>query len=115
MKMTRGGLEPATSRFVLWNATTAQPGLQETKAIHSHKLHHHSPNAETNLSGLFDTSLDLPKGEDWIELQSGSGGSVLEYKSRGRGFESYSGHIHCHKLSRLIFEILLLLNSTNHA
>ncbi len=23
-------------------------------------------------------------------------GSVLEYKSRGRGFESYSGHFHSH-------------------
>ncbi len=34
---------------------------------------------------------------------------VLEYKSRGRGFESYSGHFHSHKLSRLIFQILLLL------
>ncbi len=35
-------------------------------------------------------------------------GSILEYKSRGRGFESYSGHFHSHKLSRLIFQILLL-------
>ena len=69
MKMTRVGLEPTTSRFVLYNATTAQPGLQETKAIHSHKLlQHHSPNAETNLSGLFDTTLDLPKGDDLSRL-----------------------------------------------
>ncbi len=28
---------------------------------------------------------------------------------RGRGFESYSGRFHSHKLSRLIFQILLLL------
>ena len=27
-------------------------------------------------------------------------GSVQEYKSRGRGFQSYSGHFHSHKLSR---------------
>ena len=34
---------------------------------------------------------------------------ALEYESRGRGFESYSGHFHSHKLSRLILQILLLL------
>ncbi len=33
MKMTRVGLEPTTSRFDLWNATTAQPGLRKTQAI----------------------------------------------------------------------------------
>ncbi len=34
--------------------------------------------------------------------------SVLQYKSRGRGFESYSGHFHSHKLSRLSFSKLQL-------
>ncbi len=28
-------------------------------------------------------------------------GSTLEYESRGRGFEPYSGHLHSHKFSRL--------------
>ena len=28
-------------------------------------------------------------------------GTILQYKSRGRGFESYSGHFHSHKLSQL--------------
>ncbi len=31
-------------------------------------------------------------------------GSALEYESRGRGFESYSGQFHSHKLSRLTYE-----------
>ena len=31
---------------------------------------------------------------------------------RGRGFKSYSGHFHSHKLSRLIFKILLLVKYT---
>ncbi len=34
-------------------------------------------------------------------------GSTLEYGSRGRGFESYSGHFHSHKLSRLKREFQL--------
>ncbi len=28
-------------------------------------------------------------------------GSALEYESRGRGLESYSGHFHSHRLSQL--------------
>ena len=30
--------------------------------------------------------------------------SALEYESRGRGLDFYSGHFHSHKLSRLIFQ-----------
>ena len=38
-------------------------------------------------------------------------GSALEYESRGRGFESYSGHFHSHILSRLISKSY---SSSNH-
>ena len=98
--MTRVGLEPTTSSLDLYSRALPlrDRSYEKPRPFHSHKLHDHSPSAETNLSGLFDSTLHLPKGDN-----------VLEYKSRGRGFESYSSHFHSHKLSRLIFQILLLL------
>ncbi len=61
--MTRVGLEPTTSGFVLLLATTAHRGFEKPRPFRSHKLHHNPPNAETNPSGLFNTTLDLPKAD----------------------------------------------------
>ncbi len=85
--MTRVGLEPTTFRFALQSATTAQPGLRKTQVISFTQMAH--------------------------ILQNRGNGSALEYESRGRGFESYSGHLHSNKLSRLIHQILLILKFTN--
>ena len=38
----------------------------------------------------------------WVSNSPGCSGSTLEYEARGGGFESYSGHFHFHKLSRLV-------------
>ncbi len=42
-------------------------------------------------------------------------GSALEFESRDRGFESYSGHFHSHKLSRLTFSFVVLVFLCNIA
>ncbi len=52
-----------------------------------------------------ENDLKRTRTNDLMRLHSGS---ALEYQSRCRGFESYSGHFHSHKLPRLVFKILLL-------
>ncbi len=102
--------------------TFLQRGFEKPKPFHSHKLQK-SPSF-----GKSSAVLKIPDrfvsafSEWWCTLSEWNGlgflktrlfsSRALEYESRGRGFESYSGHFHSHRISRLIFPILHLLKFT---